>query len=525
MADSPWNKVGPVVLTGTVAELRTATLPADATALVVDCPEPHAALITLLPRTAVPIILLSDPDPAGAARLVADGAEDVVGRSATFTEVARAVRHAAARRQRQTSERAADRRESSSAVLPREPASSQERRSVDMSSAGVPEATRPRNAGAEEMPPQLQVIGRLAGGVGHDFNNLLQVIGGSAEGLVHDLEVDDPRREAAQNIVDAARRAATLTHQLLAFGRRQTLIATPIDVSTLVSEALSLLKNRVGQRIQIGSQLAPGLPQVHADRSQILEVLSNLADNAVESMSAEGTLSISTDEVQVDPEMRRGRPWLRAGRFVRIQMVDTGAGIEEQALPHLFEPFFSTKTQWGGTGLGLSSVYGIIKQSGGFIWVDSQIGQGTRITILLPPVEADGKPEPSPSTSKGGRVVIVEDDEGVRELLLGVLTHYGYEVDAYGSAEEALAHGAPFDLLLSDVLLPGMNGPELVREMRRRHPGVPALLMSGDTGHVVDPRELEVGGFLQKPFSARTLAARVEELVAGKKKRRPASGR
>jgi two-component system cell cycle sensor histidine kinase/response regulator CckA len=157
--------------------------------------------------------------------------------------------------------------------------------------------------------------------------------------------------------------------------------------------------------------------------------------------------------------------------------------------------------------------------------VDSQIGQGTRITILLPPVENEAAPAPSPSASKGGRVVIVEDDEGVRELLVGVLTHYGYEVQAYATAEEALEQAAPFDLLLSDVLLPGMNGPELVREMRRRHPGVPALLMSGDTGHVVDPRELDAGGFLQKPFSARTLATRVEELVAGRKNRRPPSGR
>jgi two-component system cell cycle sensor histidine kinase/response regulator CckA len=199
-----------------------------------------------------------------------------------------------------------------------------------------------------------------------------------------------------------------------------------------------------------------------------------------------------------------------------MQVIDTGHGIEPHALPHLFEPFFSTKERWGGTGLGLSSAYGIVKQSGGFIWVESQVDQGTAITILLPAV-AESQPAARGPEPKAARVRLVEDDDGVRDLLVGVLQHYGYTVEAFASAEAALADEGSFDLLLSDVLLPGMNGPELAREVRQRHPGVPVLLMSGDTGHVVDPRELDAGGFLHKPFSARTLATRVEELLRAKK--------
>lgn len=519
MADSDWNSLDTVVLSGTVDELRAARLPSGAAALVVDCVEPRAALLALVPRTSAPIIVLSDADSAGAAQLVAAGADDVLARTASFADVVRAARHAVARRLRQGGgpvgggPGAAPDIPTTAAIQLRSAASSP-----------VVTAANPRDGGPGDMPPQLQAVGRLAGGVAHDFNNLLQVIGGNAEELVHDLEPGDRRRDAAQAIVDAARRAATLTHQLLAFGRRQTLIATSVDISTLITDSLALLRARVGQGVRITTQLAPDLPRVHADRSQILEVLSNLADNAAEAMAGGGTLSISTGVTDVDELARRGRPWLRPGRYVQIQVGDTGAGIEEQALPHLFEPFFSTKAQWGGTGLGLSSVYGIIKQSGGFIWVESKVDQGTRITILLPPAATATTAHVAPA--KGGQVVLVEDDEGVRELLVGVLTHYGYEVAAYASAEEALGHDARCDLLLSDVLLPGMNGPDLAREMRRKYPGVPVLLMSGDTGHVVDTKELDARGFLQKPFSARTLVARVEELLAGtKEKKRPPSDR
>ncbi|MEQ1759056.1 MAG: ATP-binding protein [Vicinamibacterales bacterium] len=512
MPDSTWNNLETVVLTGSVEDLRSASLPVTAGALVVDCGEPYAALLVLLPRTKAPVILLADTDVAGAASLVAAGADDVLARSAPFAEVMRAARHAVARRRQQAG--------GAGRVIATPPQTAPTQSTVitgrDSREVAESSGARPRDTGPAEMPPQLQVAGRLAGGVAHDFNNLLQVIGGSAEGLVHELEAGDPRREAAQAIVDASRRAATLTQQLLAFGRRQTLIASPIDISALITEALPQLRGRVGQRVKVTTRLAADLPPVHADRSQVLEVLSNLADNAAEAMPEGGTLAISSGMVEVDEEMRRARPWLHLGPFIRIQLTDTGAGIEDQALPHLFEPFFSTKSQWGRTGLGLASVYGVIKQSGGFIWVESKVGQGTRVTILLPPVVEVAAPVPVEKVQRG-RVVLVEDDEGVRELLAGVLAHYGYEVVAYPNAEDALGHTAAFDLLLSDVLLPGMKGPDLAREMRRKHPGVPVLLMSGDTGHVVDPKELDVKGFLQKPFSARTLVARVEELIANPK--------
>lgn len=292
-----------------------------------------------------------------------------------------------------------------------------------------------------------------------------------------------------------------------------------------MSEAVSHLRERVGGRIRLTTSLARDLPPVHADRSQILEVLANLTDNAVDAMKDGGTLTLSTSMTEVDEMMREGRPWLRPGRYVQLQMVDTGAGIDERVLPHLFEPFYSTKSGWGGTGLGLSSVYGVIKQSGGFIWIESRKGQGTRVTILLPPVAAASSQAPRAATESRARILLVEDDEGVRDLLVGILTHYGYGVDAFATAEEALAHEGTFDLLLSDVLLPGMNGPDLARELRRRHPGLAVLLMSGDTGHVVDPRELDVRGFLQKPFTARTLVERVEELLSRAQQRDGASDR
>lgn len=517
MPDFTWNSLETAFLTGTVEELRATPVSASAAVVVVDCIEPHAALLALTPRMNVPIIVLSDADFSGAAYIVAAGADDVLARGASFTEIMRAARHAVAR----------NRRGLGGPPTFAGGARSAHGDSSEASGAGSDQAgisTRSRDHGPKDMPAQLQAVGRLAGGVGHDFNNLLQVIGGSAEELVHELEPGDPRRDAAQTIVDATRRAATLTHKLLAFGRRQTLIATSIDVSALISESLTHLRGRVGPRVRISTKLAQGLPHVHADRSQILEVLSNLADNAAEAMPDGGALSIVTSAIDVDDQLRRDRPWLRQGHYVRVDVADTGAGIDEQALPHLFEPFFSTKTQWGGTGMGLSSVYGIIKQTGGFIWVESQIDHGTRITILLPPVAEPA--QASASTEVRGRVVLVEDDDGVRELLVGVLTHYGYTVAAYGSGEDALEHEGRFDLLLSDVLLPGVNGPDLAREMRKKHPGVPVLLMSGDTGHVVDPKELDARGFLQKPFSARTLVTRVEELMAGTKgKKRPPSGR
>ncbi len=506
MPDSNWNRLETVVLTGSVEDLRAAVLPDAAVVLVVDCPEPHAAVLVLRPRTTAPIVVLAELDAAGAARLVVDGAEDVVPRSAPFAEVIRAARHAAARRHRTGGVGMVTERPRTATMPTTGPAQAQ-----------TPLAADPRDGGPGDMPPQLQAVGRLAGGVAHDFNNLLQVIGGSAEELVHELDGDDPRRNAAQSIVDAARRAATLTHQLLAFGRRQTLIATSLDLSALITDAGTHLRERVGPRVRIVTTLAPDLPLVHADRSQILEVLANLADNAADAMADGGTLSIRTDVVDADEELQRGRPWLRPGRYVRMVMADTGVGIEDHRLPHLFEPFYSTKEQWGGTGLGLSSVYGIIKQSGGFIWVESRVSHGTRVTILLPPIVEPAMDVPSAPSSRG-RVLLVEDDEGVRDLLVGVLTHYGYGVDAYATAEAALEHVGSFDLLLSDVLLPGINGPELAREVRRRSPGVPVLLMSGDTGHVVDPRELDARGFLQKPFTSRTLVARVEELLSRPKK-------
>ncbi len=549
MATPAWNTLKLVLLTGGSEQATGMDLPADADAVVIKSGAPRPILAALGTRTALPVIIVADVDDAAAAALVEAGAADVLPCNASFEQISRAARHAVARARRDEGDAAATSRASSFPrpvpasrmdELPADPlepmpppaTSLASPQAVTASAAAVPDSPRGQSLRREgsvrgdgqgeviasgrrdgpEMPPQLRAVGRLAGGIAHDFNNLLQVISGNAEALLHGGQGVEQRKGSAQAIIDSARRAALLTHQLLAFGRRQTLIATPVDVSALVSEAMPQLRARLGAQIRVLTQLGTGLPQVHADKSQLLQVLSNLADNACEAMTAGGTLTIAADVVEVDDEMRRVRPWLTAGRFVRLQVNDTGSGIDEHALPHLFEPFFS---QWNGTGLGLSSVYGIIKQSGGFIWVDSRLGEGTRITILLPTAVAAVPVVDAPPPDSRGRVLLVEDDDAVRDLLQGVLTHYGFSVAAYPTAEDALEHQRPFDLLLTDVLLPGRNGPELTREMKRRRPGLPVLLISGDTGHVVDPGEVDARGFLQKPFSAHTLVARVEELLEG----------
>lgn len=522
MAEPTWNHIETLVLTGTIVDLRSATLPAGPAVLLVDCTEPYGALLTLLPRTTAAIVLLADVDAIGTAQLVSAGADDVLARSATFAEVMRAARHAVARRLRATSDHGASTTSGGTTTVTGTPPAAV----VPLANPRTPPArvspSRPTSPDVSELPPQLQAVGRLAGGVAHDFNNLLQVIGGGAERLVHELEEDESCRTTAQTIVDAARRAATLTHQLLAFGRRQTLIATSVDVPAAVQESVPHLRARLGPGVHVDVTSASEVLPVHVDRSQLLEVLSNLADAAAWAMPEGGTLSIATSMVTADAKLRRHRPWLKPGEYVQILVTDTGAGIDAASLPHVFEPFFMGRGS-GSSGLGLSAVYGVVKQSGGYIWVESG-SSGTSVTILLPPAGQARGTSSVRTLEPRGRVLLVEDDDGVRDLLAGVLTHYGYAVEAFPNAEQALEHERMFDLLLSDVLLPGMNGPELAKAIRGSGRRVPVLLMSGDTGHVVDPKELDAGGFLQKPFSARTLVARVEALIEASRAERSPNG-
>jgi PAS domain S-box-containing protein len=365
---------------------------------------------------------------------------------------------------------------------------------------------------------RLEAVGRLAGGIAHDFNNLLLVISGQSERLLEGLAGGDPLRGAAAAIQGAAERAATLTHQLLAFGRRQMLIPSPIDLNTVVGDMEALLRHSVGKDVALVTQLAHNLPRTRADRAQIEQVLVNLAVNARDAMPQGGRLTLATDVFVVTDELRHSRPWLTDGQFVRLQVSDTGVGVSPDILPHLFEPFFTTKSGGPGSGLGLATVYGVVKQSGGFIWVDSRQGHGTRVTLLLPAVEA-AVTEPMttrPAPRENAVVLLVEDEEAVRELLISVLERAGFEVHAATTGEQALEleRQRRFDVLLTDVVLPTITGPQLAREIRRRSPRTRVLFMSGYVGDSLDAAES--GGpraFIQKPFTARALVERVRELL------------
>jgi CheY-like chemotaxis protein len=296
------------------------------------------------------------------------------------------------------------------------------------------------------------------------------------------------------------------------------LIPSPIDLNTVVGDMEALLRHGVGKDVAVVTELTYNLPRVRADRAQIEQVLVNLAANARDAMPEGGQLTLTTDVFAVTDELRRSRPWLTDGNFVRLQVTDTGVGVSPDALPHLFEPFFTTKPGGPGSGLGLATVYGVVKQSGGFIWVDSHPGQGTRVTLLLPAVEATVQ-EPMttrPAPRENAVVLLVEDEEAVRELLTSALERAGFEVHAATSGEEALEleRQRRFDLLVTDVVLPKITGPQLAREIRHRSPETRVLFMSGYAGDSLDAAES--GGprtFIQKPFSSRALVDRVRELL------------
>jgi two-component system, cell cycle sensor histidine kinase and response regulator CckA len=435
-------------------------------------------------RPELPLVVLANVDERASLRLIAAGADEVLPPGSPVDDMLRAIQHAVTRRQR-------------------------------LYHSGEPDLPSSSRDG-QAIPPQLEAIGRLAAGVAQDFNNVLMVIEGNAERLLTALPQDDPKRGRVAAISAASRRGVVLTQKLLAFGRRQPLAAAPLDLNAIIADSTPMLRRRVGPAITLTTRLDPNLPQVRADRTQIVQVLSNLARTAGEAMPTGGTFTIESDTMVVDAEMRRTRPWLTPGRFVRLQFSDSGSGIEADSLPHMFEPFFTPEGA-RGDGLDLPSVYGVVKQSGGFIWISSGLGEGTRITILLPPLAVEQRVEIRSPTSSAPHVLLVEDEEEVRELLIDVLSSHGLRVTPVGSAEEALAVQSQhaFDVLLTDVGLPGASGPELAREVRRQSPGLPVLFISGQSGDIVeDDEQLDSPrGFLQKPFSSRALVARLHELL------------
>jgi PAS domain S-box-containing protein len=367
---------------------------------------------------------------------------------------------------------------------------------------------------------KMEAIGRLAGGVAHDFNNLLTTILGYGGMLLDQLGPDDPLRPDVEEIQRAGERAASLTQQLLAFSRKQVFEPSVLDLNAVVSEATRMLRRLIREDVQLLTSLEPDLGAVRADRSQLEQVLINLAVNARDAMPRGGELRIQTRNVE------RPAGAVPSGAAVLLSVADTGAGIDAETRRRLFEPFFTTKERGKGTGLGLATVYGIVAQSGGEIWVESEPGRGTTFHVALPrvtePVSPAG-PRARPESPLGGSetLLLVEDEEAVRRLVSRRLESLGYAVLSAGNAEEAVglwqAHRDRVRLLVTDVIMPGRSGPQLAVQLVASAPELKVIYVSGYTdSSIVEGGVLAAGTeFLQKPFEADALARRIREVLDG----------
>jgi len=372
---------------------------------------------------------------------------------------------------------------------------------------------------------KMESVGRLAGGVAHDLNNLLTPILGFGELLLDDFRSDDPHRESVQQIVRAAEKSRDLVRQLMAFGRKQVLEFKPLDLNTMVKEFDKLLRHTLHEDIAL--QVVPGssIPTVLGDIGQLEQVIMNLAVNAQDAMPAGGRLTIETSAVDLDAVYAAAHSGVTPGRYVLLAISDTGSGMDPEIQEHIFEPFFTTKEKGKGTGLGLATVYGIVKQHGGNIWVYSEPGKGTTFKIYLPAVETAAEPvetahvAPAEDLRGTETILLAEDDAVVRRLAQGVLEQQGYTILPADNGRAALSvlasHDGSVQLLLSDVVMPEMNGRELFASISKDHPAMKVLYMSGYTENVIARRGVLEEGvqFIQKPFTVHALAAKVRETL------------
>ena len=375
---------------------------------------------------------------------------------------------------------------------------------------------------------KIGALGRLAGGVAHDFNNLLQVIGGYAEALGVDRLDRDARRRVLDSIQNATDRASSLTRQLLAFGRRQVLVPQVLDLNATVRSLEHMLRRVIGEDVALASDLADGLQAVRVDAGQIEQVVLNLAINARDAMLDGGTLEIATANRQVDERFApAGLPVpVPPGPWVELVVRDTGSGMDPETAAQAFEPFFTTKDASRGSGLGLSMVYGIVKQSGGYTWIDSTPGVGTAVHVLLPAVDAALEPQPLDAPAAGadpadvtGTVLLVEDDPEVRGLFATFLRHAGYEVLEAADGREALEvferRAAAVDVVVTDVVMPNVSGPALAGALRARRPDVKLLYVSGYNEQVTPGSAGDAGAVhLPKPVTRTALLRQVAALLA-----------
>jgi len=372
---------------------------------------------------------------------------------------------------------------------------------------------------------KMEAVGRLAGGVAHDFNNLTTAILGYSELMLRRLGPDDPLRRHVAEVTRAAERAAALTRQLLAFSRKQLLQPKVLDVAEVLEHSRGLLERLIGEDVELVTRGEPGVGRVRADPVQLDQVILNLAVNARDAMPRGGRLVLEASNADLDEDYAHEHVTVRPGRYVMLAVSDTGHGMDKETQQRIFEPFFTTKEVGKGTGLGLSTVYGIVQQSGGYVWVYSEVGRGTTFKIYLPRVEdeADRPPPvaepPAARAITSGLVLLVEDEASVRELLRELLETAGYSVLEASRPGEALriaqARAEPIQLLITDVVMPEMTGPELARRLAEMRPGLRMLFLSGYTeGVVVDKGLLGEGAhFLQKPFTGEVLEAKVREVL------------
>jgi two-component system cell cycle sensor histidine kinase/response regulator CckA len=370
---------------------------------------------------------------------------------------------------------------------------------------------------------KMEAIGMLAGGIAHDFNNMLTAILGYSELLTEQIGPDKPMGQDLREIMAAAQRAAALTQQLLAFSRQQLLALAPLDLTTVVRDVEAMLRRLLGEQITIATVLADDIDPVMADVTHLEQILVNLSVNARDAMPEGGRLTLATRNIILDAGYAAAHPGAKAGSYVTLAVTDTGAGMSSETQRRIFEPFFTTKERGRGTGLGLAAVYGIVKQLDGYIEVESQPARGSTFTIYLPRTEqaARGPIRPVPVMSPAGTetILLVEDERGVRAFMKITLQRFGYQVIEADTAEAALmlldGSDTPVHLLLTDIVLPRMDGRELAVRVTRDRPHVHVLFMSGyASGQSTIEGFLEPGSqFLEKPFTAHALLTKTRQLL------------
>jgi PAS domain S-box-containing protein len=372
---------------------------------------------------------------------------------------------------------------------------------------------------------KMEAVGRLAGGIAHDFNNLLTAVRGNAELMLAEMPLDHALRPDLEEISRAAERASSLTRQLLAFSRRQILQPRVLNIDGVVSEMERLLRRLIGEDVELITRPNANGARVEADRGQLEQVLMNLAVNARDAMPSGGRVTIETDVVDLDDEFAALHPGAVPGSYARLSVHDTGSGMDARTLSHVFEPFFTTKGVGQGTGLGLATVYGIVKQSGGYISVNSEAGTGTRFEIYLPLVtdktDQNREVQPRlPTRGEGQTVLLVEDEDAVRALASRILRKQGYEVleasDGMEARRIAENYSGFIHILLTDVVMPRMGGRELVELLQPLRPGIRVLYMSGYTDDALVHHGVVSGGgtwFLEKPFTPEALVRKLREVI------------